>query len=44
MGGKGMEKQFDRLLKEIEKNRGNPAPKGLAGLKEAQPVETGAGT
>ncbi|NDC54236.1 MAG: hypothetical protein EBZ74_08045 [Planctomycetia bacterium] len=36
MGGKGMEKQFDRLLKEIEKGRGNPAPKGLAGLREAQ--------
>jgi len=44
MGGKGMEKQFDRLLKEIEKNRGNPAPKGLSGLKEAQPAATGAGT
>ena len=39
-----MEKQFDRLLKEIEKNRGNPAPKGLGGLKEGQPVEAGAGT
>jgi len=44
MGGKGMEKQFDRLLKEIEKNRGNPAPKGLAGLKEAPPAASGAGT
>ena len=44
MGGKGMEKQFDRLLKEIEKSRGNPAPKGLAGLKETQPAATGAGT
>jgi hypothetical protein len=44
MGGKGMEKQFDKLLKEIEKNRGNPAPKGLAGLKEAQPEAAGAGT
>ncbi|NBW95375.1 MAG: hypothetical protein EBR28_01255 [Planctomycetia bacterium] len=43
MGGKGMEKQFDRLLKDIEKSRGNPAPKGLAGLKEPQPVATAAG-
>lgn len=44
MGGKGMEKQFDRLLKEIEKNQGNPAPKGLAGLEATRPAATGAGT
>lgn len=47
MGGKGMEKQFDRLLKDVEKTKGNPAPKGLAGLKEAQQAANapaGAGT
>ncbi|NCA10363.1 hypothetical protein EBR56_00895, partial [bacterium] len=43
MGGKGMEKQFDKLLKEIERNRGNQAPKGLEGLKEAPPAAAGAG-
>ena len=36
LGGKGMEKQFDKLLKEIEKAQGSPAPKGLSGLREAQ--------
>jgi hypothetical protein len=36
LGGKGMEKQFDKLLKEIEKAQGSPAPKGLNGLREAQ--------
>ncbi|MEI6240793.1 MAG: hypothetical protein WCR51_10415 [Planctomycetia bacterium] len=36
LGGKGMEKQFDKLLKEIEKAQGSPAPKGLTGLREAQ--------
>lgn len=36
MGGKGMEKQFDKLLKAIEKSQGSPAPKGLNGLREAQ--------
>lgn len=35
LGGKGMEKQFDKLLKEIEKAQGSPAPKGLTGLREA---------
>lgn len=43
LGGKGMEKQFDRLLKEIEKARGNPAPKGIAGLKAAAEAAAPAG-
>jgi cellulose synthase operon protein C len=38
LGGKAMEKQFDKLLKEIEKAQGSPAPKGLNGLREAQPA------
>jgi len=44
LGGKGMEKQFDRLLKEIEKAQGKPAPKGLAGLKQAAEATPAAGT
>ena len=40
LGGKAMDKQFDKLLKEIEKSRGEAGPKGLAGLKEAQPAAT----
>ncbi|MFO0423981.1 MAG: hypothetical protein ACK52C_10030, partial [Planctomycetia bacterium] len=36
LGGPAMLKQFDKLLKEIEKERGNSATKGLADLKEAQ--------
>ena len=38
LGGKVMEKQFDKLLKEIEKAQGSPAPKGLNGLRETQPA------
>ena len=41
LGGKGMEKQFDKLLKEIEKAQGAPAPKGLNGLREAQQAAAG---
>ena len=45
LGGPSMYKQFDKLLKEIEKERGNSATKGLADLKEAQQAaEAGSGT
>ena len=44
MGGKGMEKQFDKLLKEIEKAQGIPAPKGLNGLRETQQAATAPAT
>lgn len=43
LGGPAMYKQFDRLLKEIEKERGNAATKGLADLKEAQQAAEGGG-
>ena len=36
LGGQSMYKQFDKLLKEIEKERGNTASKGLDDLKAAQ--------
>ena len=36
LGGPAMYKQFDKLLKEIDKQRGNASSKGLVGLKEAQ--------
>jgi hypothetical protein len=45
LGGPAMYKQFDKLLKEIEKERGNASTKGLADLKEAQQAaEAGGGT
>lgn len=45
LGGPAMSKQFDKLLKEIEKERGNAATKGLADLKEAQQAaEAGGGS
>ena len=45
LGGPAMYKQFDKLLKEIEKERGISPTKGLAGLKEAQQAaEAGAGS
>ncbi len=45
LGGPSMYKQFDKLLKEIEKERGNSSTKGLADLKEAQQAaEAGSGT
>lgn len=44
LGGPSMSKQFDKLLKEIEKDRGNGASKGLADLKEAQPAEAVGGS
>lgn len=43
LGGPAMYKQFDKLLKEIEKERGNSATKGLADLKEAQQAAEAAG-
>ncbi len=45
LGGPSMYKQFDKLLKEIEKERGTSPPKGLVGLKEAQQAaEAGGGS
>jgi hypothetical protein len=44
LGGPATYKQFDKLLKEIEKQRGAPAPKGLAGLKETQQAAGAAGS
>jgi hypothetical protein len=45
LGGPSMYRQFDKLLKEIEKKRGNVASKGLADLTEGQqPAEAASGT
>jgi hypothetical protein len=44
LGGPATYKQFDKLLKEIEKQRGAPAPKGLAGLKETLQAAGAAGS
>ncbi len=44
LGGQAMYKQFDKLLKEIDKERGNAASKGIAGLKEAQQAAEAAGS
>lgn len=43
LGGQSMYKQFDKLLKEIEKQRGNLSSKGLADLKEAAAAEASGG-
>jgi hypothetical protein len=39
LGGPSMSMQFDKLLKDIERDRGNGASKGLADLKKAQAAE-----
>jgi hypothetical protein len=44
LGGPSTYKQFDKLLKEIEKERGVGASRGLEALKEAQAAEAGSGS
>ena len=36
LGGEASRKQFDKLLREIQKRRGSASPRGLAELEEAQ--------
>jgi len=43
LGGPAMRKQFDKLLKEIEKRQNKPVQKGVDGLKEAAEALSAAG-
>ena len=43
LGGPAMRKQFDKLLKEIEKRQNKPVQKGIDGLKEAAEALSAAG-
>jgi hypothetical protein len=43
LGGPALRKQFDKLLKEIEKRQNKPVQKGIDGLKEAAEALSAAG-